>query len=137
MHVLADALTSVLAIVALGAGKYLGWQWLDALMGIVGAAIILAWARGLIRETGPILLDASAQISLRDRVRERIESDGDNRISDLHIWKVGPSDFAVIVSVVTHDLKTPEYYKTLLEPVDHLSHISVEVNCCDHARCAL
>jgi cation diffusion facilitator family transporter len=133
MHVLADALTSLLAIAALLAGKYLGWNWMDALMGIVGAAIIINWARGLLKETGPILLDASAENDLREKVRGLIESDADNRISDLHVWKVGPKDYAVIVSIVTHDTKDAVYYKQLLSQMEHLSHISVELNLCDHA----
>ena len=140
MHVLADALTSVLAIAALLAGKYLGWNWLDPLMGIVGAAIIIRWARGLLGETGPILLDASAETALREEIRERIESDADNRLSDLHVWKVGPKDYAVVLSVVTHHLRDAEHYKGILAPMKQLSHISVELNRCDHApqrECAL
>ena len=133
MHVLADAFTSILAIVALLCGKYFGLGWLDPVMGIVGAAIILHWARGLLAETGPILLDASAEGELREAIRARIEADADNRISDLHVWKVGPKDYAVIVSIVTHELKDAEHYKGLLEPLPHLSHVSVELNLCDHA----
>ncbi len=134
MHVLADALTSVLAIVALLAGKYYGWSLLDPLMGIVGAAIILRWAWGLVRETGPILLDASAADTLRKTVRERIEADADNRISDLHVWKVGPEDYAVILSVVTHEVRDADHYKGLLEGIPGLSHRSVEIHLCDHAE---
>ena len=142
MHVLADAFTSVLAIVALLSGKYLGWNWLDPVMGIVGAVIIINWAKGLLGETGPILLDASAADALRESIRERIETDADNRISDLHVWKVGPKDYAVIVSIVSHDLKDAEHYKRLLASLPNLTHISIELNLCDHAgvckgECAL
>ena len=133
LHVLADAFTSILAIVALLCGKYYGLNWLDPVMGLVGAAIIVNWSRGLIRESAPILLDASAEGALREKVRERIEADADNRISDLHVWKLGPKDYGVIVSVVTHDIKEVEHYKGLLAPLSELTHISVELNLCDHA----
>lgn len=142
MHVLADAFTSLLAIVALLSGKYLGWNWMDPVMGIVGAVIIIRWAQGLMKETGPILLDASAGSGMREEIRQLIEADADNRISDLHVWKVGPKDYAVILSIVTHDLRSVEHYKALLAPLQQLSHISVELNLCDHAassgrECAL
>jgi cation diffusion facilitator family transporter len=133
MHVLADAFTSVLAIAALLAGKYLGWNWMDPVMGIVGAVIIIRWAKGLLEETGPILLDASAENALREEIRQRIEADADNRISDLHVWKVGPKDYAVILSIVTHRVRSVEHYKALLSPLTELSHVSVELNLCDHA----
>jgi cation diffusion facilitator family transporter len=142
MHVLADAFTSLLAIAALFAGKYLGWNWMDPVMGVVGAVIIIRWAKGLLEETGPILLDASAAESLRSEIRRRIEADADNRISDLHVWKVGPKDYAVILSIVTHRIRSVEHYKALLSPLTQLTHVSVELNLCDAAartgrECAL
>ncbi|WP_340121928.1 CDF family Co(II)/Ni(II) efflux transporter DmeF [Methylobacter svalbardensis] len=135
LHVLADALTSVLAIIALVLGKYYGWNWLDPVMGIVGALIIMQWSYSLMRETSPVLLDESIALKYKLAIKERIESDADNRISDLHIWRVGPGHFAIIVSIVSHDPKAPEYYKELLKGfryggISKLSHITVEVNRC-------
>lgn len=90
-HVLADALTSVLAIGALLAGRFLGWTWLDAAMGIVGALVIAKWSWGLLRDTAAVLLDAVANRSLEEEIREPIQ-DGDARITDLHVWQVAPAD---------------------------------------------
>jgi cation diffusion facilitator family transporter len=136
MHVLADALTSLLAIVALTSGKYFGWVWLDPVMGIVGAAVITRWAWGLVRETGPVLLDESIEADYKTRIQNAIESDADNRLADLHVWKVGPNDYAVIVSLVTHHPQAPEYYKALLSDFHRLSHITIEVNRCTTEPCA-
>lgn len=130
LHVLADALTSVLALVALFSGKFYGWNWLDPVMGIVGALVITRWSYSLITETGPILLDENGDESLKTDIKTRIESDTDNRISDLHVWKVGPNDYAAIISLVTHDPKPVTHYKDLLEDLHHLSHTTVEVNHC-------
>ena len=135
LHVLADALTSVLAIVALAFGKYLGWYWLDPVMGMVGAAVITRWSYGLLRETAPVLLDESIDEEYKALIRERIERDADNRITDLHVWKVGPAHYAAILSLVTHDPKPPAYYKRLLTGLDRLSHITVEANQCAGGPC--
>ncbi|MGD2119163.1 MAG: CDF family Co(II)/Ni(II) efflux transporter DmeF [Chromatiales bacterium] len=131
MHVLADALTSVLAIVALLSGKFLGLNWLDPVMGVVGALIITRWSYGLIRQTGPILLDGSIDEPHHAAIRQRIESDADNRIADLHIWRVGESDYAAIISLVTHFPRPVEHYKGLLKDFDDLSHITIEVHQCE------
>jgi len=133
LHVLADALTSVLAIAALTLGKYYGWHFLDPVMGIIGALIIMQWAYSLVRETSPVLLDESIALKHKLAIMEKIENDADNRISDLHIWRVGPGHFAIIISLVSHDPKAPEYYKGLLKEIvgiNKLSHITVEVNKC-------
>jgi cation diffusion facilitator family transporter len=130
MHVLADALTSVLAIIALASGKYYGWNWLDPVMGMVGALVIVRWSYGLMKETSPILIDESIDASYKIAVKKKIESDADNRVSDLHIWRVGPNHFAIILSVVSHTPKPPQYYKALLKDFHRLSHITVEVNKC-------
>ncbi len=140
LHVLADALTSVLAIIALGLGKYYGWNWLDPVMGIVGALIIVQWSYSLMKETSPVLLDESIALKYKLAIKEKIESDADNRISDLHIWRVGPGHFATIISLVSHNPKAPEYYKGLLKGfrcggVNKLSHITVEVNQCTGEFC--
>ncbi|MCB2183092.1 MAG: CDF family Co(II)/Ni(II) efflux transporter DmeF [Desulfobulbaceae bacterium] len=127
-HVLADALTSLLAIVALLSGKYFGWGWLDPTMGIVGAMVITYWAYGLIKETGPVLLDSSVKSDLTTEIKGVIENDADNRIADLHVWKVGANDYAAIISLVTHFPQKTEHYKKLVKHLTWLSHITVEVN---------
>ncbi|GAB6140349.1 CDF family Co(II)/Ni(II) efflux transporter DmeF [Methylosoma difficile] len=140
-HVLADALTSVLAIAALLAGKYFALNWLDPTMGIVGALIISHWAYGLIKETSPLLIDASAPLAYKTAIQQLIEDDADNRVADLHIWRIGPGHFAAIVSVVSHQPNTPDYYKNLLHSARHLgkgnqlSHITIEVNRCPGDSC--
>lgn len=133
LHVIADALTSVLAIAALTLGKYYGWHFLDPVMGIIGALIIMQWSYSLVRETSPVLLDESIALKHKLAIKEKIENDADNRISDLHIWRVGPGHFAIIISLVSHNPKAPEYYKDLLKEIvgiNKLSHITVEVNKC-------
>lgn len=134
-HVLADALTSLLAIVALLSGKYFGWQWLDPAMGIVGAIIITRWSYGLLKQTSPILLDGSIDAEYQLAIKETIEKDSDNRISDIHIWKVGSNHYAAIISLVTHFPKSTDYYKELLRDFHKLSHITIEVNACSGEPC--
>ena len=130
LHVLADALTSVLAIAALTAGKFLGWTWMDALMGIVGAVVIARWSYGLLRDTSGVLLDAELPETRRRRILEILESDADNRVVDLHVWRVGPRHLAALVSVVTHEPRGPEHYKQLLADQRDLVHVTVEVHGC-------
>ena len=130
LHVLADALTSVLAILALLFGKYLGWSWLDPLIGVVGALVIMRWSYGLLTETSDILLDKNVDEENIKKIKQKIESDGDNRVSDIHVWKVGPVDYAAVISVVTHHPKPIEHYKKLLGECRALSHVTVEVNEC-------
>ncbi|WP_045727480.1 CDF family Co(II)/Ni(II) efflux transporter DmeF [Xanthomonas sp. GPE 39] len=131
VHVLADALTSVMAIVALLLAKYLGWQWTDALMGIVGAIVIARWSLGLLRDTGAVLLDASAPPALQAQIRERLEQD-DERIADLHVWRIGPGQHAAIVSLVTHRPRPVAFYHARLHDIATLGHVSIEVQtCCD------
>ena len=131
-HVLADALTSLFAIVALVAGKYAGWTWLDPVVGILGALVIARWAWGLLRDSGHILLDAAADEGTQAAITRAIESDADNRIADLHVWPLGPRHYAASLSVVTHEPRPPEHYKRLLREIPRLAHVVVEVNrCCD------
>ncbi|MEO5344078.1 MAG: CDF family Co(II)/Ni(II) efflux transporter DmeF [Gammaproteobacteria bacterium SHHR-1] len=130
LHVLADALTSVLAIVALLSGKYFGWNWMDAAMGMVGAAIILHWSFGLLRQTGPILLDASMPEAQRLAIVRSIEGDSDNRVADLHLWRLSADHYAAIISVVSHEPRPAEHYKQLLRQYHQLKHISIEVHGC-------
>jgi len=135
MHVLADALTSLLAIVALVSGKYFGWGWLDPIMGIVGAVIITRWSYGLLKQTSPILLDGSIEEEYQSAIKEAIEKDSDNRVSDIHIWKVGANHYAAIISLVTHHPKSTQHYKDLLIGFDKLSHTTIEVNACKGEPC--
>ncbi len=127
-HVLADALTSLLAIVALTAGKFLGWVWMDPVMGIVGALVIAKWSYGLLRDTSTILLDRVANQETVAAIKSAIEADGDNRVADIHVWTVGSQQMSVIVSIVTHFPKNPQYYKALLTNFKNLVHITVEIN---------
>lgn len=136
LHVLADALTSVTAIVALLTGKYFGWVWMDPVMGLVGSAVIARWSVGLLRDTSGILLDSSVPRDVAASVREALEAGtpGD-RVSDLHIWPLGPGKLAVVASVVTDTPRPPDDYKALLEDRAELVHVTVEVNrCADHQR---
>jgi cation diffusion facilitator family transporter len=131
LHVLADALTSLLAIFALLGAKYLGLIWADPVMGIVGAVLVARWSWGLLRSTSNVLLDREATDELRLIVREKIEADADNSVADLHVWAVGPNLYSVIVSVVTHEPKPPDHYKRLIPPGLGVMHIVVEVHPCD------
>jgi cation diffusion facilitator family transporter len=130
LHVLADALTSVFAIVALTAGKLLGAAWMDPVMGIVGSVVIARWSFGLLRDTSRVLLDAELPDSRRTEIRHAIETDADNRVTDLHVWRVGPRHLAAIVSLVTHEPRDPEHYKRLLAAQHDLVHLTVEVHRC-------
>ena len=131
LHVLADALTSVLAIVALLAGKFYGLSWMDPVMGIVGAIVIAHWAVALVRSSGAVLLDAVADTDLATELRKRLEV-GTDRVSDLHVWSVGPGHAAVIASVVADEPMMPDRYKDRLKGIDGLSHVTVEVYPCAH-----
>jgi cation diffusion facilitator family transporter len=135
LHVLADALTSLLAIIALFSGKIFGWNWFDPIIGIVGAVVITRWSYGLLKETSPILLDGSIEQDNKLAIKAKIESDSDNRISDLHLWKVGPDDYAAIISLVTHYPKPIEHYKKLLDEFTNISHLTIEVNECAGEPC--
>jgi cation diffusion facilitator family transporter len=135
LHVLADALTSVLAIAALLAGKAFGWVWMDPLMGIAGAAIITRWAYGLMMDTGRILLDRDVEPELIANIRSKIEADADNRVSDIHVWRIGTHSLAAIISVVTHAPRLPDHYKELLADCKDIVHVTVEVIPCDGQTC--
>lgn len=131
VHVLADALTSVLAIVALLGGLYLGLSWLDPVMGLVGTVVIVAWAASLLRSAGAVLLDAAPAGEVGADVRARLETDGD-RVSDLHLWQIGPGHRAAVVSIVTDHPQPPSSYKARLAGLHGLSHVTVEVEPCPH-----
>jgi cation diffusion facilitator family transporter len=126
VHVLADAAVSVLVIVGLLLGRFLGWAWMDPVAGLCGAIVIAAWSYGLIRDTGAILLDINPDQGLADRVRTMIEATGD-RVTDLHLWRLGPGHMGMILSVMTGTARGPEHYQSLLRRFHALSHVTVEV----------
>jgi cation diffusion facilitator family transporter len=131
-HVLADALTSVLAIAALLAGRLFGWVWMDPVMGLVGAVIIAHWSVGLLRSSGAVLLDTVPCERLAAQLRGRLEQGGD-RVADLHLWRLGPGHLGVVASVVSDTPQPPEAYKARLAGVAGLSHVTIEVHACRHA----
>lgn len=129
-HVLADAVTSLLAIVALLAGKYMGANWLDPVMGIVGAALVTRWSYGLIRETSRVLLDKQAGEDHLDLLRKAIEAHSTNRVVDLHVWSIGHGIYAADIAVVSDDPQTPDHYKSLIPSTLNIVHATVEVHRC-------
>jgi cation diffusion facilitator family transporter len=135
LHVLADALTSVLAIVALGGGLLYGWSFLDPLMGLVGAALVSRWAWGLARDSAAVLLDAEDHGQMATEVRRIIEALPDHEVADLHLWRVGPASRACILSLVSHSPFPAEHYRRLLAGVEGLDHLTVEINECRDERC--
>lgn len=135
VHVLADAMTSVLAIIGLLAGWVYGLIWMDALMALIGVGVILSWSVSLLRSTGTVLLDMVPDRHLAGSIRKRIEVDGD-RLCDLHLWRLGPGHTGVIASVVSDHPQAPSAYKQRLEGVAGLSHVTVEVHLCKEKRAA-
>lgn len=135
LHVIADALTSVLAIVALLAGSLWGQVWLDPVMGLVGAALITIWSWGLLRDSGHVLLDRVVRREVREGVRRAIEGDksaeADNRLADCHVWSIGPGIYAAALAVVTHDPQPPDHYKALIPDDLGIRHVTVEVHGCE------
>lgn len=125
LHVLADALTSVTAIVALLTAKYCGWVWMDPAMGIVGSLLVAKWSLGLLRQSGAVLLDKQ-DAHEAEEIREILERDGETRVADLHVWSIGSGIFAVIAAVVSKNPKTPESYRALLD-AEEFPHVSIEV----------
>src|SRR6266516_2672341 len=135
LHVIADAFTSVLAIVALTGGKFFGWAWLDPVVGIVGSGVVFSWAYTLLRDTSGILLDRTpASSDLPDEIRRAVESDGDSLVTDLHVWQVGIGKYAAMISVVAHEPKSCDAYRALLRGHDELVHVTIETHLCreDH-----
>jgi cation diffusion facilitator family transporter len=129
LHVIADSFTSVLAIVALLTGRFFGAVWMDPVMGIVGALVIGHWSVGLMRTSGKVLLDAAPDPQIVLAVRSRLES-GSDRVSDLHLWSVGPGHLALVATVVTDNPLLPDQYKARLHGLETLSHVTIEVQPC-------
>ena len=126
IHVLADAVVSVLVIAGLVLGRAFGWLFMDPVAGLVGAAVIASWSYGLIRDTGAILLDMNPDRGMAERVRATIERDGD-RLEDLHLWRLGPGHLGAILSVVTTKPRDANHYRRMLGRFHSLSHVTVEV----------
>lgn len=134
VHVLADALTSVLAIAALAAALWIGWWWLDPLVGVLGAVVICVWAIGLMRQSAAVLLDREMDHPLAREIREELESDGDAKVADLHVWRVGREQFAAIACLVADAPLEPAVYRQRLARHAELVHLSLEVNRCPTAE---
>jgi cation diffusion facilitator family transporter len=130
LHVLADAFTSLLAIIALSFGRFFGWGWLDPVIGIVGSLVVAQWAIGLMRSTSKVLLDCEMDAGVVAEIHEAIEADRDTKVSDLHLVRVGNNEYAVVLTVVSDKPQSPQYYKDLIRIHEELVHISVEVNLC-------
>ena len=130
VHVMADAAVSVLVIFGLVAGRQFGWVWMDPIMGLVATIVILSWSWTLIRSAGSILLDVCPDASLSRKIAARLEQ-GSDRVSDLHLWRLGPGHLGAVISIVSHDPRTPEQYKKRLSGLPGLSHVTIEV-----VRCA-
>src|SRR5438309_8218073 len=135
LHVLADAFTTFLAIIALTSGKFFGWFWLDPVVGLVGSGVVFSWAYSLLRDTSGILLDRTPISSdLPEEIRRAVEADGDSIVTDLHVWQMGTGKFAAIVSIVAHEPKTSDAYRELLREHEELVHLTIETQHCreDH-----
>jgi len=130
VHVVADAAVSVLALIGLTAGRVLGWVWLDPVMGIVGMLVIANWSRNLIRASGVVLLDMKTEDGIASEIAHRLEAERGDRISDFHLWRVGPGHNAAVVSLVSDRPEPPAVYKSRLAGIEGLSHITVEVQRC-------
>ena len=135
LHVVADAATSVAAIAALAGGWWLGWAWLDPVMGLVGAVLVAVWAKGLIAETSRVLLDREMDHPVVDEIREVIAergAAGETLIADLHVWRVGRATYSCALSVVTHDAAlTPRQVREWLAVHEEIVHATIEIHRCD------
>jgi cation diffusion facilitator family transporter len=131
MHVMADAATSLLAIGALVIAMYSGFNWTDPAVGIIGSIVIASWAYTLIRDAGSVLLDVRVDQRMEGTIRARLEL-GDDRVTDLHVWQVGPGHCAAVISLVSDAPRQPAVYKKRLASIKGLSHVTVEVQQCPH-----
>jgi cation diffusion facilitator family transporter len=129
VHVMADAAVSVLVIVGLVAGRQFGWVWMDPLMGLVATVVILSWSWTLTRSAGAVLLDVCPDPELCRKITLRLEQ-GSDRLSDLHLWRLGPGHLGAVISLVTHEPRAPDTYKRRLQGLTGLSHVTIEVVPC-------
>ena len=128
LHVIADALTSILAIAALVMGKFWGWAFMDPMMGIVGAAFIIRWSYGLLRDSSRVLLDYDEHGEMASRIRKILEQAGEIKVNDLHVWRLGPGHYSSVVAVSSGVPVTPEALKASLCGIPGLSHVIIEVD---------
>jgi cation diffusion facilitator family transporter len=128
LHVMADTLTSVLAIIALLSGKLVGLNWMDPLMGIIGALLIARWSVGLIRSTSGVLLDKQALPSIQNQIKNKLEENSDTKVTDLHLWSIGPNIYSLVISILAKSPKSPEEYKKAIPPQSGFVHTIIEVN---------
>ena len=133
VHVLADAVTSIGAIAGLSLAWAFGWNFMDPLVGLLSTIVMVTWAVSLIRSAGSVLLDAVPDPALAQTIRRRIETGGD-RVTDLHVWQLGPGHAAVVASVVSDLPQAPAVYKRRREGLAVLSHVTIEVNACSRAH---
>ncbi len=126
VHVVADAAVSVVTIGGLTLARLFAWLWMDPLASIVGATVIASWAYGLIRDTGGVLLDVVPDQRMEGEIRKTIEEAGDELV-DLHLWRLGPGHLGVVLSVLSQEPRTPDFFRAKLLPFKALSHITVEV----------
>lgn len=126
-HVAADALTSLTAIFALAAGKFLGWTWLDPFMGVVGSLVILKWSHGLVKDTSGLLLDYNENMNLVHEVEKLMVSDGETRVLDLHLWRINPAQYAAVLTV-SSDRHDSFHYRNRLKSLKDIIHVNIEVN---------
>jgi cation diffusion facilitator family transporter len=133
VHVLADAVTSILAIAGLLAARGFGWVWIDPVVALIGMGVILSWAFGLVRTAGAALLDKVPDQRVASEIRNRIEVEGD-KVADLHLWRLGPGHMAVIVAIVSDAPQAPSAYKQRLGEIEGLSHVTIEVHRCEAAH---
>lgn len=130
LHVLADAFTSLLAIVALLAGKYAGANWLDPVMGIVGSILVARWSFGLLRQTAHTLLDRQADDKLIEGLRKAIEGESTDRLADLHVWSIGHGIYAAALTIISERPQSPDYYRALIPPGLQIAHATIEIHQC-------
>ena len=128
LHVMADALTSLLAIFALIIGKYTGAVWMDPAMGIVGAILVARWSLGLLRTTSAVLLDEQVAGTMQDQIRLFIEQDQSTKVVDLHVWTIGPNIYSATIALVSNSPQPPGFYKSLLSEKIKLDHVTIEVH---------
>jgi cation diffusion facilitator family transporter len=129
LHVIADAFTSVLAIVALLGGWWYGWSWLDPVMGLVGAVLVAVWARGLLADTGKVLLDREMDHPVVQEIKEAVEADGKTHVTDLHVWRVGKKVYSCALTAVTQDAQlTPTTVRERLAVHEEIIHSTIELH---------
>ena len=130
---MADLFTSVLALLALGGGLWLGWRWLDPAVAVIGAVVIARWAWSVLGVAARALVDASGDAQLSQQIRERMEADGDTRVADLHVWQVGPQAFSAALSVVADAPQPTAAYHQRLHGLPTLRHVTLEIHRCTQA----